>query len=178
MGRRAIALAMIVTLTGCEAFSSDPGARSIGTLVDDQGIELLVRRSLDEASPELEDSNIGITSVNGVVLLTGQVASVDLKQKAESTLQEIRKIRRIHNELEVAGATSALARTNDSYLTTKVKAQLVADESVNADRIKVVTENGVVYLMGSLSREDADAAVAVARNVGGVQRIVTLFDYL
>jgi osmotically-inducible protein OsmY len=78
----------------------------------------------------------------------------------------------------VEGSTSLLARTNDAWLTSKVKAKLVADRVVAADRIKVITENGVVYLMGIVPRKQAEEAVRVTSTVGGVQKIVKVFDYL
>ena len=86
--------------------------------------------------------------------------------------------RKVHNELAVAGPTSMISRTNDSWLTTKIKSALAAEEDTDATRIKVVTENGVVFLLGLLSRAEADAAVAVTRDIQGVQKIVKLFEYM
>ena len=87
-------------------------------------------------------------------------------------------MRKVHNELTVAGKTSYLSRTNDSWLTTKVKSAMAAAESADSTRIKVVTENGVVYLMGLVTREEADAAADIARHIQGVQKIVKVFEYM
>lgn len=87
-------------------------------------------------------------------------------------------MRKIHNELEIAGPTSTIVRTNDVYLTSRVKLQLLADENAPGSRIKVVTENGVVYLMGLLKRSEADTAVAIVRSVPGVRKIVKVFEYI
>ncbi len=97
---------------------------------------------------------------------------------ATAQVEPLRNVRKVHNELTVAGKTTLLSRTNDSWLTTKVKSALSAAESTDATRIKVVTENGVVYLMGLLTRAEADAAVDIARDIQGIQKIVKVFEYI
>ena len=156
----------------------DPSNLSVGTVIDDKSTALLAERQIHDASPELHDAHIVVTSYNGVVLITGQVATVALKQTAEAAIKDIRTVKRIHNEIELAGPTSYIARANDGSLTTAVKARLVAEHNVSADHIKVVTENGVVYLMGLIRRSESEIAIEVARNVYGVQRVVTVFEFL
>ena len=90
----------------------------------------------------------------------------------------MRKVRTVHNELEIAGPTTMMARTNDAWLTTKVKTVLITNPETDAGRVKVVTENGVVYLMGLLSRTESEAAVEKTRQVFGVQKIVKIFEYI
>ena len=104
--------------------------------------------------------------------------SADLIPVASAQVEPLRNVRRVHNELTVAGETTLLSRTNDGWLTTKVKTALSAGELTDATRIKVVTENAVVYLMGLLTRSEADAAVALAREIKGVQKIVKVFEYI
>ena len=121
---------------------------------------------------------MGVTSFNGQVLLTGQVSSEEEKQAAGAAIKDLRKVRTVHNELEIAGPTSLVARTNDSWLTTKVKTALFTNEDTYAGRVKVVTENGVVYLMGLLSKAESEATVEKTRQVFGVQKIVKVFEYI
>ena len=177
--RIAFASAATLALGSCALiYPDDPSNLSVGTVIDDKSTALLAQKQIEESSPELEAAHIVVTSYDGVVLIAGQVSSEAQKTAAADAIKNVRTIKRIHNELELAGATSYLARANDGTLTTSVKARLVADNNVHADHIKVVTENGVVYLMGLVSRSESEAAVEVARNVYGVQRVVTLFEYL
>lgn len=177
---RLFAIALISAgVSACSWFApNDVATRTVGTVVDDESLEVAAARALGRADPSLADAHINVNSYGGVVLLTGQVASDAARQAAEAALKDLRKIERIHNELEVAGPSSLVARQADTWLTTKVKAQLVADDNVNADHFKVVTENNVVYLMGKVTRAESARAVEVARNVYGVQRVVTVFDFL
>ena len=115
---------------------------------------------------------------NGQVLLTGQVPNESVKGEAERTVNKTREVTRIHNELEIAGPSSTIVRTNDVYLTSRVKLQLLTNKTVEGTRIKVVTENGVVYLMGLVSQAEADRAINIIRAVPGVQRIIKVFEYV
>jgi len=113
-----------------------------------------------------------------VVLITGQVASAEIKNQAEQVADSIEQVRRVHNELEIGGPISYIARTNDSWITTKVKSRLLADKHSHANQIKVVTENSVVYLLGTIPRDQAAQAVEVTKTVYGVQKIVKVFEYM
>ena len=144
--------------------------------MDDRGIESTAKDELESAAPELAASQIGIDSFNGVVLLTGQVATAALKGQAQQAVQRIRKVRRVHNEIVVGPADTLMSRANDRLLSTKVRAALVQSETVNSDRVSVVTRNGTVFLMGLVPAEQATAAAEVARQVLGVQRVVKVFE--
>lgn len=174
----ALLLAQLFTLGGCAAFSSDPRVRTPGTIFDDQVIESMVKREIKNSDAGFDTAHLVTVSYNGIVLLAGQVESESLKVQAQQAAERIGKARRIHNELEVSGPISYAARTADSWLTTKVKVRLLASKQTQASKVKVVTENGVVYLMGLLPREQADGAVEIARSVYGVQKIVKVFEYL
>ena len=156
----------------------DPGERSFGTYIDDQKLETVTRVNLNKAHPALKGSNIGITSFNGVILLTGQVPDNEMRALAGRTAQQVHSVRQVYNELQVRGSTTVLARTSDSWLTTKVKSVLLASKEVDSGRIKVITENGVVYLMGLLTRQEAENAAELARTVGGVQKVVKAVEYI
>lgn len=178
MVKRTLLLVALLLGAGCAALSSDPNTRTPGNVLDDQIIEGMVKREIWKSDPEFNSANLVVVSYNGVLLLTGQVGSDALRAKAEDVAKGLEKVSRVHNELEVGTPTSMVARANDGWLTTKVKARMVADSEVSASKIKVVTENGVVYLLGILSREEADRAVEVVASVYGVQKIVKVFEYV
>lgn len=170
---------VLVQTTGEEGMVEDPTERTAGAVVEDQSIETKVAVNLKKLEPELKKANIAITSHNGVVLLVGQVGSEALKSSATRiTSESSTKIKRIHNELEVAGKTSLLSRSNDNWIATKVRTLMLANSSVPSGQIRVITENGAVYLMGIVTQEDAQRAVDLTRNVSGVTRVVKVFEYL
>ena len=98
------------------------------------------------------------------MLLTGQVSSAELRQLSIDTAAKVGKVRRVHNELTIEGAISLVARTNDTWLTSKVKSKMLANSKIKGNSIKVVTENGVVFLMGIISKEEADRATEAANS--------------
>ena len=174
-----LAATLVALQVGCVSLSGeDPTLRTPGGWLDDEVIERMASRRIDAADERLAISHVNVVSYDGIVLLTGQVDDPDLRSLAEDSIRDIRKIRKIHNEIQIGGASSLLARGNDNWLQTKVKAQLLANEDVEASRIKVFVEDGVVYLIGVVPRVQADAAVGVARTVFGIQRVVKVFDYL
>ncbi|RVU30468.1 MULTISPECIES: BON domain-containing protein [Neptunomonas] len=180
-------ICLLSTLAGCSSIISatreepireDAGSRTMGAYVEDELIENKILVNLSKGSTSVKEAHIGVTSYNGVVLLTGQVPSEAAKSEAEQIALATQKVRKIHNELEIAGPTSTIMRTNDAYLTSRAKLQLLADESVEGGRIKVVTENGSVYLMGLVTREEAEKAINIVRTIPGIQRIVKVFEYI
>ncbi len=180
-------VASLLLLTGCASVISlatnDPvqenmGKRSWGAVIDDQTIETIAAVNIKKADPLFSSSHVTVTSFNGVVLLTGQVPIKSLKKVAEDTVRQIRNVREIYNELEIAGPTTALVRSSDSWLTAKIKANMVVTNEFPASRIKILTENGVVYLMGLLTQKEAREAVNLVQSSYGVQKIVKVFEYL
>lgn len=177
-GRIAAAICACLILAGCSVFSSNPNTRTPGQAFDDEVIERVVRSTIRESDEGFKGTHLNVVSFNGVVLLTGQVPSEALKLQAGEAARTVAKARKVHNEIEIRGPTSHVARTNDSWLTSKVKSKLLADENAPGSRIKVETDNGVVFLMGIVTTSEADAAVAVAQSVFGVQKIVKVFEYV
>jgi len=176
-----LVLTIYLILQGCSAFgpkSDDFGKRTFGTRLDDGRTQSLAKRNIRAADPELNNAHLDVTSFNGIMIITGQVASEELVNAASRAVEGMRNVKQLHNELEVAGPTSLLARTNDNWLTTKIKSSMMISSETDANRIKVVTENGVVYLMGLLTREEAEAAVRLTRKTFGVQKIVKVFEYI
>ena len=181
----------LITLVSCIAFVSacspvlrdtpitdNKGSRSLGTLYNDQLIETTTVDAILRASPLLQTAHVNAVSVNGIVLLIGQVPSEDTKIIAGAKARGISNVRKVHNELLVSGPASYVVRTSDTLITTKVKARMVGETAFPASRIKVVTENGIVYLMGLVTQAEANWAVKVASNASGIQRIVKVFEYI
>ena len=155
--------------------------RSVGTMMDDEGIEWKVRTALGEDKPLSSQSHLSVISVNGVVLLVGQTPTEALRQQATILAKGVDNVRLVHNELAIAAPNSYMTRTSDSYITSKVKTSLFkvkGHDDFDPTRVKVVTENGTVYLMGILYRSEAEDAARQASRVGGVQKVVKLFEYM
>jgi osmotically-inducible protein OsmY len=165
-------LALTLTLAAC-------GSRSIGNKIDDQFLGPDVASQISNAHVDLSSptSRIVVTSYNGVILLAGQTPRSELKEMAAQTTRRIQGVKKVYNELQVQQPASLLARSNDSLLTTKIKSQMLADSSVPSTRVKVVTENGIVYLLGVVTRQEANQATRVVQGVSGVQKVVRLFEY-
>lgn len=172
------ACSSLISATRSGPIQEDYGKRSFGSFIDDGLIETKTRVNLKKADEQLKQAHIGVTSYNGVVLLAGQVPSAELRDLAGSVAGKIRNVKRVHNELAIAGPISLPARSNDSWLTTKVKSKLLASRTVKGRRIKVVTENGVVHLMGLVTRNEADEVVNVVKGTFGVQKIIRIFEYI
>jgi osmotically-inducible protein OsmY len=183
-----MALTLCLTLSGCgsvltatrdKPIEDDRGTRTLGSKIDDSLIETKVQVNVAKANPDLGDnSHIVVTSYNGVVLLAGQTPRADLKAQAEQAAAEVQKVKKVHNEIQVLAPSSILARNNDAWLTTKIKAQMLTDSAIPGSRIKVVTENGIVYLLGLLTQQEATRATNLVQSVSGVQKIVKLFEYI
>jgi len=177
------ALLSVLLLSGCPAAIVGAGAltygvaedrRTSGTMIDDDNIETRVSRGVRERYGE--NTHVNVTSFNRSVLLTGEVPEDARKADIEKLAQGAGNVRNIANELQVGPPSSLGARANDSYITTKVKGRLLDANKVNPIHVKVVTEAGVVYLMGIVTEQEAADAVDVARNTGGVIKVVRIFD--
>jgi len=150
--------------------------RTLGAQTEDQEIEVRAANRMRDALKQ--PGGVSVTSFNRKVLLTGQVASEDDKRAAEAVVAALPNVRSVHNELQVLGRPSLAASAADTSITARVKAALVDAQDLHANVIKVVTESGTVYLMGLVSRREAERAAQVASRVAGVQRVVTVFEYI
>lgn len=151
--------------------------RTTGTIVDDRGIELKAYRALATVPQVREKGHVAAVSYNNNLLLVGQVPNAATRDAIERAVRNETKIDRIFNELEIAPVTALGARSNDTWITTRVKSEMMVS-SLDPTRIKVLTENGVVYLMGIVHAQEADDAVSLARRIRGVQKVVKMFEYL
>ena len=148
--------------------------RTSGTQIDDQAVELKsVRRIADVIG---DRGHVNVTSYNRLVLLSGEVPTEADKAAVEQAVARIDNVRAIVNELTLAAPSSLSARSNDTLMTSKVKASMVDAKDVQANAYKVVTERGVVYLMGRVTEREANRAADIARGVSGVQKVVKVFD--
>lgn len=156
------------------------GARSVGNKVDDQFIHPNVNSALRNAHPDLQrpTSHLVNTSYNGIVLLAGEVPNAELKALAGQVARDVKGVKLVHNEISVMYPTPIGVRSNDSLLTSKVKSRLLIETDVPSTKVKVVTVRGVVYLLGVVTRVQADNITTSVQQVGGVQKIVRLFEYI
>jgi osmotically-inducible protein OsmY len=155
--------------------------RSVGTFVDDQGIEMKARLAIHDNRELSEQVHVSVTSFNGVVLLTGQAPTETLRQQVQDIVAGVENVRLVHNEISIAAPNSMMTRSSDTLITAKVKTALFnikGIEDFDPTRVKVVTEDGVVYLMGLVHRREADAVTDQARQVSGAMKIVKVFEYL
>lgn len=154
--------------------------RTAGSIVEDQAIELRIKSALRKDGEIADQTHINVTSYNGIVLLSGEAPNQSLRTRAGDIARGSKQVRRVNNEIQIAAPSSSMTRSSDSWITTKVKSSLVGVDIKGFDpsRVKVVTENGTVFLMGMIYHEEADAIVGKTQQVSGVQRIVKLFEYL
>src|SRR5690606_7790606 len=133
-----------------------------------------------KASPDLTSptSHIVVSSYNGIVLLAGQTPREELKQTAEKAANSVQGVKKVYNELQILPPTSLIARSNDSLLTAQIKAEMLANSNVPSTSIKVITENGIAYMLGLVTRQEAQSAAQVVQGVSGVQKIIKLFQYI
>jgi osmotically-inducible protein OsmY len=122
--------------------------------------------------------HVNVTSYNRNVLISGEVLDESTKTEIGKIVSDIKNVRDVNNDLAVSNISSLASRSNDGLITSNVKLRFVNDKRFNADHIKVVTENGTVYLMGIVNRAEADAATDVTSTTKGVQRVVRMFEYL
>ncbi|MFY8273919.1 division/outer membrane stress-associated lipid-binding lipoprotein [Pseudoalteromonas sp. SSDWG2] len=170
------AAAVVAGTAGAVTSAND--RRTIGSQIDDNNIEIKATLAIKEVTGERKDTNATVVSYNGIVLLLGQVPSEQLKSMSQTAVEKVQGVRRLHNQLRVGSPTSITTQSHDTWLTSKVKSQLLAAENVSGSNIKVITENGEVFLMGLVNKTEAEEAVNIARNISGVERVIKVFEYI
>jgi osmotically-inducible protein OsmY len=167
---------MAVVGAGATALALDD-RRTAGAQTEDKEIDVRGEARINERFGD--KVHINVTSYNRNVLLTGEAPDAATKAQIEKTVREITNVRGVVNEIQIAGASAYSARGNDSYITSKVKARFIDNSGkFSVNHVKVVTENSVVYLLGLVTRAEAEAAVEIARTTGGVQKVVRVFEYV
>ena len=154
--------------------------RSSGTVLDDKNIQFRILSSIELDQALSEGSSAGVTSYNHVVLLTGQAETREYRNRIVELARNTPMVKRVVDEMEVAPAASATQVSKDAYTTSKVKLALLDLKipSFDPSRVKVVTERNVVYLMGLVTGEEAEAVVEKVRFIKGVERVVKIFEYI
>ena len=150
--------------------------RQPDVMLGDERIELTASQRISVAVKD--QAHVNVTAFNQTLLITGEAISAKIKADIDKIVAEIPQVKSVVNELQVAGPSSFSARSNDTYLTGRVKAAFITGNKFSANDVKVVTEDGVVYLLGMVTRKEADDATEVARAIGGVKKVVRVFEYI
>lgn len=183
-----LVLSIVCLLQGCvpvvagAAVGAAGGAvlydrRPVKIMMQDDTIAYTIEKKLFADDGVRTQCHVVVTAYNGVVLLVGQASTQELKDQITAIARTVPKIKRIYNEVVIGTPTTYLIRTSDSWITTKVKAKLLTAEHLKSGQFKILTENGVVYMMGMVSRSQAQVAVEIVRHIGGVQKVVKVFEY-
>lgn len=182
-----LALLAALSLQGCAAAVVGGAAvvahdrRSVGTVMDDQTLEVQVSNRIYSTGDIGEESHIKVEVYEGVALLMGETDTEARRERAAQLASEVPNLDHVVNEIAVKDAVGIGTKFNNSWLTTKVNTALLTNNPVpgfDATRIKVITSDRTVYLMGLVSRAEGDAVAEVARNVSGVERVVKVFNYM
>lgn len=186
-----IALSVLaVALQGCAEMLAGGAAigasavhdrRSAGTVMDDEAIEWKALGELRSDGELWDQTHINVTSFNRAVLLTGEAPNEELRARVEQRVKGLPGVNRVYNEIAIAAPSSYLSRSSDTVITGKVKTSFTGIQDIEGFdpmRVKVVTERGIVYLLGLVTHAEADAVTEKARQVGGVQRVVRLLEYI
>lgn len=168
--------AAVVGVVGGASVATDN--RSLGNQIDDQKIEIDAQAKLSKSDALSDNTNLQVISVNGSLLVVGQAPNSYLRDQAIKAINEVNGVKQLHNQIRISNTTSFTTKTNDVWLTSKVKTSLFGTDKLDATNIKVVTENGEVFLMGLVTKDQATSAVDIARNVGGVNRVFKIFEYV
>jgi osmotically-inducible protein OsmY len=185
LAKALLCAALLSSLSGCVglvAGGAVMGAvasqdrRTLGAQTDDKAIAVKGELRTPQITGDL--GHVNVTSFNRKVLLTGQVKDEAMKAAVEREIRSIDGVLGVVNELEIAGPATYTARSGDAYITAKVKASLIDMKTISANSFKVVTESGVVYLMGRVTQREGQVASDVARGVSGVQKVVKVLDYI
>lgn len=151
--------------------------RKLSQIMADQTVVNTIGDKIKHDANLNQKTHINVACFNQIVLLTGEAPTPGLRQQAEALARETANVKRVYNEITVKAPSSSLTRASDAWITTKIKTELLATKDLKSGSIKVVTENGSVYLMGMVSRDQADVAADIARQVSGVQRVLKIFQY-
>ena len=152
--------------------------RSVKTQLDDTNTDFKITSALLEHEDLKKQTNITGVSVNGNVLMIGQAPNSMLRDKAVKVVQDLKLGGKIHNQIRIGNPTSFTTRSNDTWVTTKVKGRMLNEKELDVTRIKVITENGEVFLLGLIHRSQAELAVDIARHTAGVRKVVKVFEYI
>ncbi|MCK8831374.1 divisome-associated lipoprotein YraP [Haemophilus influenzae] len=183
----AILLGATIFLQGCVAavigggtvaakVATDP--RTTGTQIDDETFEFKVENAVEKDAQIKAEGRVNAVSYNGRVLLIGQVPNSDVKDTATALAKGVKGVNEVYNELTVSPKISFAQISKDSWLTTQVKSKMFVDGRVKATDVKVISENGEVFLLGNVTQSQANAAADIASKISGVKKVIKVFKYL
>lgn len=184
MARVAIAVALLAPAAGCElafvgaataAYSIVEDRRTSATQVEDETIQVRAHSRVNERFGD--KVHVTVTSFNRLAVVTGEAPDAPTRDEVSKIVQSVPGVKSIANELQLAVPTSRASRINDEIITTKIKGRLIDSTKVSVAHVKVVTEAGVVFLIGLVTEQEAETAVEIARTTGGVHKVVKLFEY-
>ncbi len=187
IARFSFILTVIAILSGCTSFIDatteeplqlDPGKRSFGEYIDDQQLETVIAVNIDKADPQLDKARIHVHAYNAVVLLTGQVPSQELRALAGNTARKVNKVRQVYNELTVGPKITFGTRSSDNWIHSRIKSKLLFNGDIDSDRVDIIVENKVVYLMGKLTKIQAEKITEIVRKTRGVAKVVRAIEYI
>ena len=170
------AVATVVAVTAGVTMVAD--RRSFSKQIDDQTIEFTAHNELAKQKALSDNTNLHVVSMNGTVLIVGQAPNSYLRELAIKTVQGLPDIVSIHNQIRIGSNTAVTTQSKDIWLTSKVKSALLAAEDVHAKDIKVITENSEVFLLGLVTKEEAEIVVEITRNISGVSQVFKAFEYI
>lgn len=180
-----VSLALPVILGGCVTATVGSAAvgvaalhdrRTAGAILEDQSIELAAGAAIRRDKALADQVHVNFTAFNRLLLITGQVPDEALRQRVYEAVKSVPNVRRVYNETTLSAPSAVLSRASDSYVTSKVKSKFILEEQLDPTRVKVVTEDGTVFLMGIVTAREADLATEIARNTSGAQKVVKLFE--
>ena len=183
----AILLGATIFLQGCVAAVIGGGAvaakvatdpRTTGTQIDDETLEFKVENAVEKDAQIKAEGRVNAVSYNGRVLLIGQVPNSDVKDTATALAKGVEGVNEVYNELTVSPKISFAQFSKDSWLTTQVKSKMFVDGRVKATDVKVISENGEVFLLGNVTQSQANAAADIASKISGVKKVIKVFKYL
>lgn len=171
-----ITTAVVTGVAVASKVATDP--RSTGTQVDDEILEEKVAYNLNNDAQLKEEARINVVVYNGKVLLIGQVPNFTAAETARNIAAGVDGVKEVVNEIRTGNIINASQIAMDSWITTTIKSKLLLNSEVKTTEVKVITEDGEVFLLGKLSQSQADAAAEVARNVRGVKKVVKVINYV
>lgn len=180
-----IVTALALLLQGCAGVliagagtgvGSATDRRTVSTQAKDQTIDMRAAHRIGETHPLWDDSRIVVITTNGKSLLTGQAPTEEYRAQAEAIVKDVPGVKKIYNEIRLGQPVDMTTRSQDTWITSKVKSTLLAENNFDGTKVKVVTENGEVFLIGLVTQKEADTAVELARHVSDVKKVVTVFE--
>lgn len=171
-----ITTAVVGTAAVVTKVATDP--RSAGRQLDDETLEEKVAYHLNKDAQLQEEARINVIAYSGKILLVGQVPNNVAKEIAQSIAAGVEGVTEIYNEIRIGEKISVAQIGKDSWITAKIKSQLLINAEVKTTDVKVITENGEAFLMGNLSDTQANAAANVASKVSGVNKVIKVIHYV